>query len=190
MGTRATVSYGSYKLDRYFQCWKGVGQKSNGDCWLLQLRQKETQDTAAGTRMLRRRPTNCRRKTDLRAISQPPYFFAPDYVSKFIRCRTDSSRDFAKVMGPRGDNIVIQCRRLSQGIDGPAFCSRGKKRLNPGCLLLHLRNEFANQVLAMHAHFIELDSLAIFPNPYHHSARVDAFARRRQSKDSCTTFPG
>jgi hypothetical protein len=58
--------------------------------------------------MLRRRPTNCRRKTDLRAISQPPYFFAPDYVSKFIRCRTDSSRDFAKVMGPRGDNIVIQ----------------------------------------------------------------------------------
>ena len=51
----------------------------------LQLRQKETQDTAAGTRMLRRRPTNCRRKTDLGAISQPPYFFAPDYVSKFIR---------------------------------------------------------------------------------------------------------
>src|ERR1700730_11473341 len=38
----------------------------------LQLRQKETQDTAAGTRMLRRRPTNCRRKTDLGAISQPP----------------------------------------------------------------------------------------------------------------------
>ena len=150
----------------------------------LQLRQKERQDAAAGTRRLRRRPTNCRRKTDLSAISQPLLLCIRLFVSKLIRCRADSSRDFATFMAPRGDNIVIQlCPTPESGNRSfGSLCSRGKTRLKPGHLLLHLRNEFADQVLAMRAHLLELDSLAILTNPYHPSARVDAFARRRQSK--------
>ena len=114
-----------------------------------------------------------------------PYFFASDDL-----CRSSSVVGqtapgiFARFMAPRGDNIVIQlCPTPESGNRSfGSLCSRGKTRLKPGHLLLHLRNEFADQVLAMRAHLLELDSLAILTNPYHPSARVDAFARRRQSK--------
>ena len=86
---------------------KASDRNQMGIVGFLRLGQKETQDAAAGTRMLRRGL--------LTAVGKPtfppfpsPYFFASDYVSKLIRCRTDSSRAFAKVVAPRGDNIVIQ----------------------------------------------------------------------------------